>query len=110
MAKAGDGEVVTGAKDMVEFAAEGGAVEEIVVTAMSKEMRAMTPRARREHVEQQLAKRQELQERIGVLAAERDAYVAKEEERLAKSGKTDAFDAKVNEAIKQQAAEKGITY
>jgi hypothetical protein len=110
MAKAGEGAVVTGAKDLVGYAAEGGAVEEIVVTDLPKTLQAMPEPARQEYVAQQLEKRRQLQARIGAVSAERDAYVAKEEKRLAASGRADAFDAKVNEAIKEQAAKKGITY
>jgi hypothetical protein len=110
LAKAGEGAVVTGAKDLVDYAAEGGAVEEIAVTDLPKTLQAMPEPARQEYVAQQLEKRRQLQARIGAVSAERDAYVAKEEKRLAASGRGDAFDAKVNEAIKQQAAKKGITY
>jgi hypothetical protein len=110
MAKAGEGAVVTGAKDLVDYAADGGAVEAIVVTALPQKLQAMPEPARQEYVEQQLEKRKQLQARIGAVSAERDAYVAKEEKRLAAGGKADAFDAKVNEAIKTQAAKKGITY
>jgi cell division GTPase FtsZ len=68
--------------------------------------------AREEFVKQKLEARQKIQARIDHLSTERDAYVAKENERLAASGKEkkDGFDAVVRDAVRKQAAVAGITY
>lgn len=110
MSKAGEGVVVTGSKDLVEVAASGGKVASVAPEALPERLRAMPEPARQEFVDQQLAKRKQVQARIGRVAAERDAYVAKEEAKLRAEGKSDAFDQKVNDAIKTQAARKGIEY
>ena len=61
-------------------------------------------------MKQKLEERQKIQARIDHLSAERDAYVAKENERRAAAGKDDGFDAKVRDAVREQAAVAGITY
>ena len=75
-------------------------------------LQAMPEPAREEFVKQKLEERQKIQTRIDHLSAERDAYVAKESERLAASGnrKEDGFDAVVRDAVRAQAASAGITY
>jgi len=110
MAKAEEGVVVTGAKDLVVDAAAGKRVASVAPEALPEPLRAMPAEKRQEFVEQQLARRKQVQAQIGQVAAERDAYLAKEEAKLRAAGKTDAFDQKVNDAIKAQAAAKGITY
>jgi uncharacterized protein YegL len=110
MAKAGEGVAVTGTKDLVDDAAAGKQVASVAPEALPEPLRAMPAAERQRYVEQQLAKRKQVQERIAEVAAERDAYLAKEEAKLRASGKADAFDQKVNEAIKAQAARKGIAY
>ena len=54
--------------------------------------------------------RAELQKKVVELSKERDAYIAAENKRLAAQGKGDAFDAKVAETLRAQAAKKGIEY
>jgi Mg-chelatase subunit ChlD len=110
MAKAGEGVVVTGAKDLVDDAASGKRVASVPPEALPEPLRAMPAEKRQEFVDQQLARRRQMQVRIAEVASERDAYLAKEEVKLRAEGKTDAFDQKVNDAIKAQAAAKGITY
>ncbi len=110
MSKAESGSVITGAKDLVDDAAAGHAVATVAAEALPEPLRAMPAEARQEFVEQQLATRKRVQARIGAVTAERDAYVAKEEARMRAEGKADAFDQKVNDAIKAQAAKKGIEY
>jgi len=44
------------------------------------------------------------------LSKKREDYIAAENKRLAADGKGDAFDAKVAETLKTQAAKKGIAY
>jgi hypothetical protein len=80
------------------------------VSELPAPLQALAPTAREEVVKQKLEERQKLQKKIAELSIERDAYVAKENERRATSGKDDGFDAKVREAVKNQAAVAGITY
>jgi uncharacterized protein YegL len=110
MAKAEEGVVVTGAKDLVLDAAAGKRVASVAPEALPEPLRAMPAEKRQEFVDQQLARRKQVQARIGQVAAERDAYLAKEEAKLRAEGKTDGFDQRVNDAIKAQAAAKGIAY
>jgi hypothetical protein len=110
LSKAGEGVVVTGAKDLVDEAAAGRSVATIAPEALPEPLRALPAEAREEYVEQQLAKRKQVQERIARVSQERDAFLAKEEARQRAAGHDDAFDQKVNEAIKAQAAVKGIRY
>ncbi len=110
MSKAESGAVITGSKDLVDEAAAGKAVASVATDALPESLRAMPAEARQVFVEEQLAKRKQVQARIGQVSAERDAYVAKEEAKLRAAGKADAFDQKVNDAIKAQAAKKGIEY
>lgn len=110
LSKAGEGTVVTGAKDLVDEAAEGNAVSEFEMEELPEPLRAMPAEARQEFVEQKLAKRKQLQARLGEVSAERDAFLKKEDARQRASGDADAFDQKVHDAIKAQAAAKGIQY
>ncbi len=109
MTKAGEG-VVSGAKDLVDEAAAGNAVSEFEAEALPEPLRAMEPAQRQEHVDVQLARRKQLQARIAEVSAERDAYLKKEDAKLRAAGRADAFDQKVYDAIKAQAAAKGIQY
>jgi predicted RNA-binding protein YlxR (DUF448 family) len=52
----------------------------------------------------------ELKKKLTGLLNERSAYIEAEKKRLAGKGKKDSFDEKVQEAIRAQAARKGITY
>jgi uncharacterized protein YegL len=61
-------------------------------------------------IEQQQKERSELQAQILKLSQARDAYLAKERQRLAAAGKADSFDEKVSQAIQAQAARKNIEY
>jgi len=110
MSKAGEGVVVTGSKDLVDHAASGGRVASVAPEALPEPLRAMPAEKRQQFVDEQLAKRKQVQGRIARVTAERDAYLANEEAKLRAEGKTDAFDQKVNDAIKEQAARKGISY
>jgi len=110
LAKAGEGVVVTGSKDLVDEAAAGRPVATVAPEALPEPLRAMPAEARQEFVDGQLAKRKQVQERIAEVSRERDAYLAKEEARQRAAGNDDAFDLKVNDAIKAQAAKKGIRY
>ena len=73
-------------------------------------LRELSPAERDAHVKQKLEEREKLQKRVGELSRERDAWIRAEETRLAAAGKGDGFDQQVLEAIRAQAASKGIAY
>jgi len=54
--------------------------------------------------------RADLQKQIVEVSKKREAYVQSENKRLAAEGKGDAFDQKVAETLRGQAAKKGISY
>jgi uncharacterized protein YegL len=110
MAKASEGAVVTGAKDLVADAAAGAPVASVAPESLPARLREMPATEREAYVEQQVTKRKQVQARIAQVAAERDAYLAKEEAKARAAGRADAFDQKVNDAIKAQAARKGIGF
>jgi uncharacterized protein YegL len=110
IAKSGEGVVVTGAKDLVDEAAAGNAVAEFEAEELPETLRALPEPARQAYVDAQLEKRKQLQAQIGSVTAERDAYLKREDTKLRAEGKGDAFDQKVYDAIKEQAAAKGIQY
>jgi hypothetical protein len=98
-----------GRKDLVDAAVAGEVdVAELPATALPEPLQALAPAARKEYVETQAAERKKIQERIVKLGAERDAYVRKAEEEARASGGGDSFDVKVRDAVKAQAAKKGI--
>lgn len=61
-------------------------------------------------IEKQQKERAELQAQIVKLSKDRDNYIAQERKRQATVGKSDSFDEKVAQAIRTQAAKKGIEY
>jgi hypothetical protein len=107
--KAGEG-VVSGAKDLVDEAAAGNAVSAFEAEELPEPLRALPPAERQARVDAQLAERKRVQSRIAEVSKERDAYLKKEDAKLRASGSADAFDQKVYDAIKSQAAAKGIQY
>lgn len=61
-------------------------------------------------IAKQQAERSELKAQILRLGQARDAYLAKERQRLADAGKGDSFDEHVSQAIRAQAARKNIEF
>ena len=105
------GRLNAGRADLLDAISSGEKkLAEIAEPELPASLRAMPAPAREEFVKQKLEERQKIQARIDHLSAERDAYVAKENERLAESGKDDGFDLKVRDAVRAQAAAAGITY
>ncbi len=70
----------------------------------------MSPGERRSYVQSKLKRRKEINGEIAEVSAARDTYVRAEQARQRSAGKPDGFDAKVMEAIRVQAAAKGIEY
>ena len=62
------------------------------------------------YLQRSSAEREQIRGEIAELSRKRDAWVRVENERLAAEGRGDGFDQEVLEAIRSQAAEKGIRY
>ena len=105
------GRVNSGRHDLLD-ALEGGlvALDEVPAEKLPSELSEMDAPAREAYVAGQQERRRELRRKISVLSRDRDAWVRVETERLAEAGGAEGFDQKVLEAIRIQAAEKGIVY
>lgn len=75
---------------------------------LPEEMRDLDEDGRAAYVQTRLDEREQIQKQIQELLKKRKAYVKDEMARLSGSG--DAFDAKVIEILREQAARKGIKY
>lgn len=98
-----------GDNDLVSAVISGEAkLEDLAEEDLPSHMQAMAPQARKDFVAKQAGKRQELSSRIQALTEERDAYLAKESEAIADVGAS--LDYRMFEAVRNQAAAKGIEY
>lgn len=105
------GYVTSGRADLVDAIEEGFAdLSSLDAAELPEPMRAMSPAEREDYVEEKRVARNEIQRQIDELTAERDAWVEREQKRLAAAGDGDGFDQQVLEAIREQAAAKGISY
>lgn len=84
--------------------------EEVDLKLLPEDLQSLDTAALLAHVDSKRGERQQVQARINTLLTERQAFIDAERRRLAEEGKGDAFDAKVLEILKEQAAEKGLTY
>jgi hypothetical protein len=83
-------------------------LEEVKDADLPDEMKKMTAEERKAHVDKKIAERAALKAELTKLSKERDEYIAKKTKEG--GGAKDAFDAKVMDMLKKQAAEKGIKY
>lgn len=100
----------TGRQELVDEVAEGKTkLEEVDEQLLPQEMRKMTLAQRAELVRKQAERRKELQEEIKKLQAQRRTYI---EQALREKGvaEHDSFDGAILEAVREQAAKKGIVY
>jgi hypothetical protein len=108
--KAG-GRVNLGRLDLVGAVATGEVeLKDVPEEALPEEMQSMDTQDREAFVAKNLAERERIQREISSLSLKRDGYLRAETERLAAEGKGDGFDQKVLQAIRSQAARKGIRY
>ncbi len=82
---------------------------EIKKEELPAELRKLNKNELKTYVDKKLTERTELQNKLKDLLAKRDAYIQAEKKRL-QGGRKDAFDEKVAETIRLQAARKGIVY
>ena len=100
--KAGPKEVVTGEGDLTADIANGRqSLDKVAASALPKVLQGKSEAERKAYVEEQLAKRKGLQERLAEINRKRDAFVAAERSKTG-SKKADSFDAAVQETLKQQ--------
>ncbi|MFL6514354.1 MAG: vWA domain-containing protein [Chthoniobacterales bacterium] len=85
-------------------------IESIDSKDLPSEWQALDKDEVRRRIETKRSERADLHKKVVELSKERETYIAAENKRLAKEGKGDAFDTKVSETLRQQAAKKGINY
>lgn len=85
-------------------------LEEIPDEDLPVQLQVMNLQARKDFVDQQFARRKDLQIKIDELSKERDRFLRADMEKLLATGVRDSFDAKVAEMIQAQAQARGIKY
>jgi hypothetical protein len=94
--------------DLVDAVRDGGVkLDDLKDADLPEALRDMTPDQRRAHVEQQLARRQELAGRINALNAERAGFLAEHEKREAEAGK-ETLDSAAIKVVREQLRAKGF--
>lgn len=102
---------VSGDQDLIALIAEKKiGRDEIEVDLLPKEVADMKPGERNQWIDEKIAERTRLQEELSKLLEEREKLVSAEKERLAREGKGDGFDEKVQTSLRRQAMRKGIHY
>lgn len=105
------GKTVQGTGELLDALAEKKVtLEKVKKDELPEELRKLSKEELKEHVEKKQKERAELQKRIAELSKDRDAYIAEERKKLAKTGKADGFDEQVSKSLRTQAKKKGITY
>jgi Mg-chelatase subunit ChlD len=85
-------------------------LESIDSSQLTAEYQKLDKDELKQRVAKTQAERSELQKKVVELSKKREEYIAAENKRLADKGKGDAFDTKVAETLRTQAAKKGIEY
>jgi len=107
-AKAGPGYQNAG-WDIVDAVANNQVrLEEIAEKDLPEAMQKMSKEDRARHVDEQRAKRAEIQKKINDLNADRVKFVTEEEKKLADTDKTETLDTAIINAIREQVTEKGF--
>ena len=77
---------------------------------LPSELQKLDEKQLKETLEKKQQERAEIRAQIEKLSQQREHFLAAERKRLAEQGKADSFDEKVAQAIRAQAASKGIRY
>lgn len=102
------GSNLLGRQELVQAVQDGTvSLEDLPEEQLPENMRSMNMDERREYVEQQATRRNEVQTQINELAARRQAFL---DEARSEAGGEGGFDQKVIEALRRQAARFGINY
>ena len=105
------GKVVQGGGDLVDDLRSGSAkLEGLKDQDLPAQLRGQTTKEQHAYLDQQAAKRDELQAKITDLVKQRQAYLDAEMKKPAADGKDNSFDSKIAQIIQDQARRKGITY
>jgi hypothetical protein len=94
--------------DLVDAVQSGKALADIPAAELPAEMQALEPGKREAYVRETTERRQNLQRRIGELAAERGRYIA--EQNRNSDGAAEGLDAAILEGIRAVAATKGFSF
>jgi hypothetical protein len=98
-----------GGRDLVADIAAGRVeLNKLPSTELPATIAALPPAEQRALVEETARKREGLQRQIAELAAERDAYLEKEVEKI--GGAADSLDQQIYDAVREQAAPLGLSY
>ena len=101
---------MSGMSDLVDAFKDGLELDSLEEEALPAPMRSMSPAEQGAFVQKKLEEREEIQNEIDAISGKRDGWVRAETVRQRAAGRADGFDATVFEAVKKQAAEKGILY
>ena len=94
---------IDGGGDLVDELASGRVdFDAVEKEKLSEEVRNMSKEERKKYLEEQVAKRKELQKKLDELLTKRRDFVTAEKKRLAETGKKDGFDEKVSEIISKR--------
>jgi Mg-chelatase subunit ChlD len=105
------GVAVQGEGELLDSIAAGKLkLESVDKNQLPPDLQKLDDKNLKSEIEKKQHERGELQAQIQKLAKERDDFIAKEQKRLAASGKGDSFDQKVADMIRSEAAKKGIAY
>ena len=85
-------------------------LEEIDQKQLPTELQKLDRNELQKRIAKTRDERADLQKQIVEVSKKREAFIQSENKRLAAEGKGDAFDQKVGETLRGQAAKKGITY
>lgn len=102
-------ENLLGEKELVDAVASGAVdLAEIDAEALPSALKPMAPAEQRAYVAQLAGVRADIQQRIQTLAEDRDEFIEKKVEEA--GGMADSLDAKLYEAVKDQAGKAGFEY
>jgi len=106
---AATGKVVQGGGDLLDGLKEGSvSLDKLDAKALPEEMRELDAPGRKAFLQKKEAERTRIQARIAELSRQRQTFLEADAKKRAAAGQADSFDGKVGEAIRAQAARKGI--
>lgn len=85
-------------------------VESVKVEDLPENMRGMTIEQRREYVEQQRTRREQLRKEIGEVSGQRAAFLEEEKRKQATAAGAETFESALRRAVREQAASRGFRW
>ncbi|MFZ2874546.1 MAG: vWA domain-containing protein [Phycisphaerales bacterium] len=86
------------------------AIETVKAEDLPENMRSMTIEQRREYVEQQRTRREQLRKEIGEVSGQRAAFLEEEKRKQATAAGAETFESALRRAVREQAASKGFRW